>query len=439
METEQQFAQVQVLLDTKRYQDAEIKLREMLARTPNDARAHALLSYAMYLQDHNLGALKEAQTAIGLDPNDPTGYHVQSLALLELGRTRESLSAIQEALRINPDFAPYYATLSRIYVRKKDWEKALSAAEDGLHVDSEHIPCINLRALALVNMGEKDEAAETIEVALARDPENATTHANQGWALLHRGDHRQALIHFREALRLNPMSDWARQGIVEALKARNVIYRLMLRYFLWMSRLTMAEQWGAAAAISGARRALHVIARQVPILYIVVLPISLIYFFFAVLTWTARPLFALVLRFDRFGRLALPREEIVASNWVGASLLVSLGSLILGPVIGLVLFLTQRTEYALFPLLAFLVLALAALAMIVPISGVFRCRPGGGRVVLAVYTALLALAGLAAFVLVLFGGWGTAAAVVPVLLFIAGWTSYTWIASLVIMATQTRS
>jgi tetratricopeptide (TPR) repeat protein len=432
METQQQLAQVQVLLDARRYQDAEAKLREILTRTPTHARAHALLSHALYLQDHNLGALQEAQTAVGLAPTDPTGHYVQSLALLQLGRTSQALTAIEEALRLNPEFAPYYATLSQIYVRKKDWKKALAAAEEGLRVDAEHVHCINLRALALVNMGQEDEADQTIEAALARDPENATTHANLGWALLHRGDHQQALTHFREALRLNPMSDWARQGIVEALKARNVVYRLMLRYFLWMSRLTTAEQWGAVAAVSGARRALHVIARQAPILYVIVLPLSLVYFFFAVLTWTARPLFALLLRFDRFGRLALPREEIVASNWVGACLSVSLGNLILGPALGLVLGLTAGFERAAFPLLAFLVLALAALAMIVPIAGVFRCAAGGGRVVLAVYTVLLGLTGLAASALPLFGAWGAAAAVVPATLFLVGWTSYTWIASLVI-------
>ena len=31
--------------------------------------------------------------------------------------------------------------------------------------------------------------------------------------------------------------DWARVGMIEALKARNPVYRLLLLYFLWMSRL----------------------------------------------------------------------------------------------------------------------------------------------------------------------------------------------------------
>ncbi len=61
---------------------------------------------------------------------------------------------------------------------------------------------------------------------------------------MHQGDHKQALEHFREALRLKPDMEWARNGMVEALKARYFLYRLMLRYYLWMSRFTRRGQWG---------------------------------------------------------------------------------------------------------------------------------------------------------------------------------------------------
>jgi hypothetical protein len=160
--------------------------------------------------------------------------------------------------------------------------------------------------------------------------------------------------------------------------------------------------------------------------------VSLLFTTFAVLTWVARPLFALTLRFDRFGRLALPREEIVASNWVGACLLssalglaaaipTSVGSLAWG-----------------WPWLspAFLLLALAGLMMTIPVAGVFRCRPGKRRVFLALYAVLLALVGLGAFLLALLGAfwpWGFGAAVVLALVFVLGWTVYTWVASLLLL------
>jgi tetratricopeptide (TPR) repeat protein len=331
------------------------------------------------------------------------------------------MTAIQEAIRLNPESARYHAVISHIYAKNKSWQKALQAAQEGLRLDPQDVQCTNLRGLALVNLGRKDEAKQTIAAALARDPENALTHANQGWARLHAGDHQQALVHFREALRLDPLLDWARSGIVEALKARNPIYRFMLRYLLWMSRLTEAEQWETVAIVSGAWRALRVIARQVPILYIIVFPLSLLYSAFAVLTWTARPFFALTLRFNRLGRLALPKEEIAASNWIAACLLTAGFGLILGMV---------------FWNPAFLVLSIVALAMILPVSAVFRCWPGIGRVILATYGVLLTLAGLLAFALALIGSWAFALAGIPGILFIVGWIFYSAIANLTILLTR---
>jgi tetratricopeptide (TPR) repeat protein len=416
--------QVEILLETKRYRDAETMLREALAVDPNSAYAHGLLSFTLYQLGRNVEALREAEAAIGLAPNDPSGHFYRALALLALERVRSAMSAIQEAIRLDPENARYHAMVSRIHAKHKSWQKALQAAEEGLRFDPENVQCINLRGLALVNLGQRDKAEHTIAAALARDPENALTHANQGWARLHAGDHEQALTHFREALRLNPLLDWARAGIVEALKARNPIYRLVLRYFLWMSRLTDAEQGETIAVVSGAWYALRTIARQVPILYIVVWPLSLLYSAFAVLTWTARPLFALALRFNRLGRHALPEKEIAASNWVAACLLAAGGGLILGMVLWNA---------------AFLVLSAVSLAMILPVSAVFHCSPGIGRIILAVCSVLLAATGLLAFAASLVGSWAIVLAVIIGGLFIAGWTFYPTIAYLVILLTRKQT
>ena len=61
--------------------------------------------------------------------------------------------------------------------------------------------------------------------------------------VLHQAQPKAALEHFREALRLDPNLQYAQAGIVEALKARNPIYRWMLGYFLWMGRLSDRAKW----------------------------------------------------------------------------------------------------------------------------------------------------------------------------------------------------
>jgi len=115
-------------------------------------------------------------------------------------------------------------------------------------LDPEHAGCLNLRAMAEVKLGRKAQAAATIEAALARDPENAGTHANRGWTYLEESDPGRALEHFREALRLDPENEWAREGMVEALKARHGVYRLVLRCFLWMQKLGESARWARSSA-----------------------------------------------------------------------------------------------------------------------------------------------------------------------------------------------
>src|SRR5262249_42944875 len=153
-------------------------------------------------------------------------------------------------------------------------------------------------------LGDRAAAAQTMGQAIARRPDDALTHANQGWALLHAGDAKQALVHFREALRLEPNQGWARAGIVEALKARNFLYRWLLAYFLWMARLPTGARWALVLGALFAQQFAADLAKGSPLLAPILWPLVYAYFVFVVLTWLAYPLFNLLLRFDRFGRYA---------------------------------------------------------------------------------------------------------------------------------------
>ena len=420
-----QLIQARLLLETSRYNDAESVLRQILAADPDADTPHALLSLALLYQDKNENALQEASAAVILAPDIAYNHYVHALALRGDRQHTAALHAIRDAIHLNPESPQFYALEASILLRQKAWKQALQAAETGLQIDPEHDACANVYGMALVKLGEHDKADAIFTATLARNPQNATTHANQGWALLHRGEYEQAFVHFREALRLNPMSGWAREGILEAIKARNVLYRLLLRYFLWMSRLTEDEQWEIHGGLYAVRQILRAAAQAFFPIYLILLPFNLLIFSLIVLTWTAYPLFALLVRFDRLGRLALPKEEITASNWVAVCLLAAGGGIFLGVLL---------QEWA------FLVLVLGALAMIMPVAGVFHADPGLGRIILTVYSVLLALGGLGAFLLTLTGKpLGIGLAVIPAGLFFSGWTAFSWIAALVIHLTRDES
>jgi tetratricopeptide (TPR) repeat protein len=368
-----------VLLEQRRHDLAEAELRQELAAEPDDALAHALLALCLVRSGRHAEATEEAQTAIGRAPDMPLGHHALALALAERNRLDEAAVAVEEAIRLDPEDADHFALLAQIRLGQRRWSDALGAADDGLRSDPEHVASTNARAEALTMLGRRDEAGATIDTALTRDPENAVSHANMGWTLLHQGDPTRAAEHFREALRLEPQLEWARQGIVEALKARNPVYGLLLRYFLWSSRLSRQYQWLLLIGGFLGYRFLSSTLRASPELAPWATPLQVVYLGFVLLTWTADALFNLVLRLDRFGRMVLTREEIAQSNVVGAAVVLALGSLGAWLVTG-----NGRI----------LPFALVFGALIVPISATFHCQPGWPRRVMGGITGVLGAAGL---------------------------------------------
>ena len=369
-----------LLFDQSRHSMAEAELRQALSADPHESFAHALLGLCLAKREQFNEATQEAQQAIHLAPDSAFAHYALASILHDRDRNTEALTAVNEALRLDPSESNFFALLAGIQISEKQWTQALAAAEQGLQLDSEHVACTNLRAIALVNLGRKEEAGVTIAAALAKDPDNSITHANQGWTLLQQGKAKEALEHFREALRLDPENEWARQGIVEALKARHFIYAIMLRYFFWMSRLSQRAQWGVILAGYFGNRLLGSVADANPTLAPWLLPLRILYVIFVLLTWTAVPIFNLMLRLNRFGRLALSREQVVASNWIGGCLLLALLAL------AGCLFYSFDSPFVL--------AALVFGFLVIPLAGTFRCSEGWPRKAMTIYTGLMAAAGL---------------------------------------------
>jgi tetratricopeptide (TPR) repeat protein len=314
-----------VLFQQGRFDLAGREFRRALADDPDDATGHAFLALCLAHGAEKPEALREAGEAVRLDPGEALGHYVRGVVLRDLGQLPDAEGSAREAVRLDPDDPNHFALLSSIALQRRNWSEALAAAEQGLALDPEHGLCTNLRALSLVNLGRRDEAARTLGSALANDPEDPFTHANQGWAYLHRGEHARALEHFREALRLDPTNEWARAGVIEALKARHLLYRLMLRFALWMSRQSTTAQWGIMLAFIFGRRFLAGLAKQHPGLKPFIEPVLLLTFGFLLLTWVASPLFNLLLRLNRFGRLTLSDEQRWESSVIGGCFLLAAG------------------------------------------------------------------------------------------------------------------
>ena len=139
--------------------------------------------------------------------------------------------------------------------------------------------------------------------------ESAVSLTNQGWAALEQGEPQQAMQHFRRALRLRPNHAPARNGVVEALKARQPLYRWLLGWFFWMARFQPSTQIGVMIVAFLALRLISYLAQEysewAPFLW----PVLIVLFGICLLSGLASPLFDVLLRLDPVGEKSLDDDQ----------------------------------------------------------------------------------------------------------------------------------
>lgn len=394
---------VQLLLSQQRHAQAAAELRRQLSLDPYDFVAHALLAVCLLEQEELGEARSEAELAIHLAPEYDFAFYTLALVEHRQHRTAEALAAINQALALDPTDADYYHLLGSLRLASGQWPAALQATQTGLQLDAEHAGLHSLRARALARQGRRQEAGDAARSALGYGSESSSVHAQAGWVALETNRSAEALAHFREALRLDPTSEFARSGLVEALKARYWVYRTFMRFIYWTNSLS-----------AGLRRGLflgaYVVARFVPVL----LPL---YLAFAYLSWFSDVLFESLLRLNRYGRYALSAAQRRHSNHflalLGVGLLATVGALLGRPAV---------------PGLG--TLGFVALGLLFPLVGTEQLRHRPAQRARSRWAGwALAGIGLAGAVLAVLGlGGGAAGALFTV--FLIGTLAYTWVFAL---------
>ena len=285
------------------------------------------------------------------------------------------------ALELDPHRSDNHALLAHIFVGLKKWGRALESAEHGLALDRTDEVCANLRAVAL----RHTEGIETFDTELKKltlqYPANDWIRSAQGWGALAEGQPIEAQQHFEQALILDPTSELAREGLIEAVKAENPIYRRVLGVFLWMDRLPTRTRWFIILGGLFSYRYLRDLSEAVPAVAPVAYPLMAVWLLFVLLSWTSGPLSDFVLSRTERGRDLISGERLLAARLLAGLL----GSAVLFAIAAAVTSFDRLTAAA-------MVTAL----LVIPTAAVFQCLPGWPRSTMAVYAGLAGLAGLAA-------------------------------------------
>lgn len=323
-----------LLLAQSRPKDAEKQLADALRIDPENDYALSLLARCKYdLQQFKEG-IAVVQRALQLEPHEGYYFYLLAFGYYQTDSNEQALRYLRRAVELSPYSSEFFGLWALILIDEKDFNQALERANEGLAVDAENITCLNARSVALNKLKRVDDAIETMQDALERDPENAYTHTTVGWNLLEKGKHNEAARHFREALRLHPNLDSAREGLKQALKSKIPPYKWLLQYSFWINNKGKNARWMIPLGMYLAVQAISQLSQRTNgNLATLGMVVIVLYLLFAATSWFINPLANFFLLFHKDGKYALSSREKTNAILLVIALLLGLGLIVLSLVL----------------------------------------------------------------------------------------------------------
>lgn len=223
------------LMNAGRYDLAERVLRDQIAGQPDRWDAHQLLAVCLSVRNALDDAFAEASEAVRLAPTASAAHSALGRVLEKSRDFAEAELEYREAVALDPEQAAGYAALAHVLLARGRPVDAVKTAAEGLRLDPHNESCLAMHAHGLLILNRIEEAHAELRSALADAPSRAYLHNSLGLALLHDGDAKRARIEFKEALRLDPSLQSARENLARSHEA-----------FVWLSIYAFRafSRWG---------------------------------------------------------------------------------------------------------------------------------------------------------------------------------------------------
>jgi tetratricopeptide (TPR) repeat protein len=346
-----------LLLSQGRTNDAIKEIKNLLQQEPENDSALSFYARCLYDKKEFDKGIEIVLNAIRIDPENSYYFYLLGFGYYRKDMNYAAIDNLNKAIAMSPRRAEYYGLLSLVYVDERKFETALLKADEGLALDAENITCLNARSTALNKLKRTDDAIETMQNTLAKDPENYFTHITIGWNLLEKGKHKEAINHFREALRIDPDNENARTGLKQSLKSKIPPYKWMLQYSFWLNNKgRKAQRIFPIALLIGVRIIVSALASN-STTEIIGISIIGLYLLFVITSWIINPIANFFLLFHKDGKYALTETERYTA--IG-----SVSSIFLGLMLLTVVFLIRNNRLV----NSFLIASVACFALSVPLG-----------------------------------------------------------------------
>jgi tetratricopeptide (TPR) repeat protein len=202
---------------------------DIIAKRPNNARAHVNLGDYLYRQGHEAEALAHFREALRINPGYADAHYGLGTVLASQGKRADAVASYEEAIRIfktleqDPDirmstgYAWSYINLGNARAAEGKLDEAIADYTEALRLRPGETLARNNLGNVLVRKGELAKAGAQYAEALRLNPDDALTHTNLGDLLVRQDRIDEAVTHYRDATRIDPRFAPAHKNLGAAL------------------------------------------------------------------------------------------------------------------------------------------------------------------------------------------------------------------------------
>ena len=146
------------LLGLKKYDEAEIELREAVGCSPTLAEAYVQLGGICLHRGDLDGCLAYNQRAVKARAGFSEGYGNIGFVQLQMGNIDEAIMALRKAITFNANFIQAYATLANAYLMKGLIDESIETNLKVLEIEPNFAIAHNNLTIAYLERGETEKA-----------------------------------------------------------------------------------------------------------------------------------------------------------------------------------------------------------------------------------------------------------------------------------------
>jgi Flp pilus assembly protein TadD len=222
-EPEDRAKRAATLIRAKKYDEAEVELREIVKANPDDRDAHLKLA-SVYREQKRYGeAITEYDTASRLDTRDVNTLLTLG-SLYAIKKHDEAAEAtLRSALKLEPRNASAHHTLARVLLRRENkLDEALAEVEQALKLKTDEPSFLDTKALILLARNQTGGALKTIQLATQLNKTRDLKYKADTAAILYSmGQQDEAAAMYRQIRQTDTNDEWDDLRRLDMLRGYN--------------------------------------------------------------------------------------------------------------------------------------------------------------------------------------------------------------------------